>query len=84
MREWNSRFRAGRVSAEVDEHSEGPSTSKTAENVQEILELVHEDRRRTTHGPADTARISYGVCQEMLRENQNMYSPTLGRWSEFY
>jgi hypothetical protein len=31
--EWHSRFKAGRVSVEVDKRSGRPSTSKTTENV---------------------------------------------------
>jgi hypothetical protein len=34
--EWHSCFKAGRVSAEYDECSRRPSTSKTTENVQKI------------------------------------------------
>jgi hypothetical protein len=43
--EWQSRFKAGRVSAENDKHSGRPSTSKTTENVEKIREFIHEDRR---------------------------------------
>jgi hypothetical protein len=31
------------VTAEDDEHSGQPSTSKTTENVEKIRELIHED-----------------------------------------
>jgi hypothetical protein len=48
------------------------STSKTAENVEKIRELIHEDHRRTIHELADTVGISYGVYQEILTENLNM------------
>jgi hypothetical protein len=34
--EWHSRFKAGRVSVEDDEHSGQPSTSKMTENVEKI------------------------------------------------
>jgi hypothetical protein len=54
----NSRFKAGRVSDEEDKCSGRPSTSKTTENVEEIQELIHEDRRRTIHELADTTGIS--------------------------
>jgi hypothetical protein len=59
------------VSAENDERSELPSTSKTTENVEEIRELIHENRRRTIHELADTLGISYGVGQ-FLTENLDM------------
>jgi hypothetical protein len=60
------------VSVEYDERSGRPSTSKTTENFEKFQELTHEDRRRTIHKLADTTGISYGVCQEILRENLNM------------
>jgi hypothetical protein len=60
------------VSAEDDEHSGQPSTSKTTENVEKIWELIHNDHCQTIHELADTTGISYGVCQEILTENLNM------------
>jgi hypothetical protein len=63
---------AGQVSAEDDERSGRPSTSKTIVNVEKITELIHEDRRRTIHELADTAGINYGVCQGILKEHLNM------------
>jgi hypothetical protein len=72
--EWHSRFKAGRVSVEDDEHSGQPSTRKMLENVEKIRKLIHEDRRRTIHELADTTEISYGVCQVILMENLNMHS----------
>jgi hypothetical protein len=60
------------VSVEDDECSGRPSTSKMTENVEKIRELNHEDHHRTIHELTDTAGISYGVCQEILRENLNM------------
>jgi transposase len=47
--QWHSRFKAGRVSAEDDERSGRPNTIKTTENIEKILELIHEDHRRTIH-----------------------------------
>jgi hypothetical protein len=69
--ECHSRFKAGRVSVEVDEHLGRPSTIKTTENVAKIRELLHEDHCRTIHELADTSGISYGVSQ-ILAENLNM------------
>jgi hypothetical protein len=42
------------------------------ENVEKILEFIHEDRCRTIHELADTVGISYRVYQEILTENLNM------------
>jgi hypothetical protein len=61
------------VSVKDDEHSGRPSTSRTTENVENILELIHEDCCRTIRELADTADISYGVFQEILTENFNMH-----------
>jgi hypothetical protein len=44
--EWHSCVKAGRVPVEDDERS---GTSKTTEYVEEIRELIHEDRRGTMH-----------------------------------
>jgi hypothetical protein len=60
------------VSAEYDERSGWPSTNMT-ENVEKILQLIHEDRSWTIHELADTVGINYGVCQEILTENLNMH-----------
>jgi hypothetical protein len=68
---WHSCFKVGRVSAEDDDRSGRPSTSKTTKNVAKIRELIHEYRRQTLHELADTGGISYGVCQ-ILIENLNM------------
>jgi hypothetical protein len=51
------------------------------EDVEMILELIHEERRQTIHEIADTVRISYGVCQEILTENL-VCSPTPDKWSK--
>jgi hypothetical protein len=71
--EWHSCFKACRVSDEDQERSGRPSTSKTTENVEKIQELILQDCSRTIHELADTVGISYGVCQEILTENLNMY-----------
>jgi hypothetical protein len=60
------------VSVEDDKRSGRPSTSKTTKNVENTRELIHEDHRSTIHELADTAGISYGVCQEIITENLNM------------
>jgi hypothetical protein len=61
-------FKAGRVSVEDDECSGRPSNR----NVENIRELICEDRHQTIHALADTVGICYGVCQEILTEHLNM------------
>jgi hypothetical protein len=47
--------------------------AKWQKMVKKIWQLIHEDRRhQTIHELADTGGISYGVCQEILKENLNM------------
>jgi hypothetical protein len=60
------------VSAEYDECSRRPSTSKTTENVQKIWQFIHEGHRQTIHELTNTTGISYRVCQESLTGNLNM------------
>jgi hypothetical protein len=43
--EWHSCFKVGRVSAEDDERSGQPSTSKMTEDVEKIREFIHNDCR---------------------------------------
>jgi hypothetical protein len=78
--EWHSRFKAGWMSVEDDEHSGRPSTNKTREDVEKIWELIHEDRRQTIHELTDTTGISYGVCQEILPENLNIRHIAPSSW----
>jgi hypothetical protein len=68
--EWHSRLKAGRISVE-DERSGRSSTRKTTENVKKSNT---DPRRPSPNNPelADTAGISYGVCQEIVTENLNM------------
>jgi hypothetical protein len=84
--EWNSHFKAGRVSVEENECSGQSSTSKTIENVEKIREFIHEGHRQTIHELADTVGIRYGVFQYILTEILNMRriaakfgSPTLDK-----
>jgi hypothetical protein len=60
------------VSIEADERSGRPSTTRTAENIEKLRELIHEARRRTIHELADAVGISYGVCQVIVAENLNI------------
>ena len=74
------------MSAEDDDHSGQPSTSKMTENVEKIQKLIHEDRRQTIHELVDTVWISYGVYQEILTENFNMHhiAPSSGQCAHPY
>jgi hypothetical protein len=41
--------------------------------LEKTREIIHEDHCRTIHELADTAGISYGVCQEMFTELLTMH-----------
>jgi hypothetical protein len=41
--EWNSRFKASRVSVEDDKRSGRPNTSKMTENVDKFRKLIHKE-----------------------------------------
>jgi hypothetical protein len=65
------------VFVEEDECSGQPSTHRIIENVEKIRELIHNDCHQTIHEFADTAGISYGVCQENLTENTGPCKPKI-------
>jgi hypothetical protein len=49
------------VSAEDDERSGQPSTTKMTANVEKIPELIHEDCYRITHELADTTQMLWNL-----------------------
>jgi hypothetical protein len=61
-------FRGRSVLRQVkdDERSVRQRTDRMTEDIDNIRELIHEDRRRTVHELAVTVGISYGVRPEIL------------------
>jgi len=45
--EWHKKFQERREGVEVDSKNERPSTSRTSENIQLVIEKVRSDRRFT-------------------------------------
>ena len=72
--EWHAPFKRGRTSLEDDERSWRLSTSSIPKNVETILWLVHEDRRRTIKEIAAIVNVSYGTVQIILTCELNMHS----------
>jgi histone-lysine N-methyltransferase SETMAR len=70
--EWHRHFKGGRMSLEDDEQSGRPSTSIILKYVEQIRELVHEDRRRMINDIADIVGVSYGSVQTILTLELNM------------
>jgi transposase len=70
--EWFSRFNRGKTSVEDSERSGRPSTGRTDENVENVREIINEDRRNTIMEIADRLGLSYGTWQRILTEGLNM------------
>jgi hypothetical protein len=72
--EWHSHYEADRVSVENDRCSRRSSTSKMIENVEETenieetVELVYEDHRRTIRELADTKVAAHNCVSFAMRE----------------
>jgi phospholipid N-methyltransferase len=56
-----------------DERSGRPLTGTTTENVAEVREAILEDRRRMIHDVRDIVKLSYGMCQQILLGELNMW-----------
>ncbi|XP_018401191.1 PREDICTED: uncharacterized protein LOC108778481 [Cyphomyrmex costatus] len=67
--QWYERFKSGREAVEDDTRPGRPSTSKTDENVDEIRQLLIENRKLTIREIAETTNISFGSVQSILRED---------------
>ncbi|KAG5324962.1 MOS1T transposase, partial [Acromyrmex heyeri] len=70
--QWYERFKSGREAVEDDARPGRPSTSKTDENVDEIRQLLIENRKLTTREIAETTNISFGSVQSILREDLSL------------
>ncbi|KAG5345301.1 SETMR methyltransferase, partial [Acromyrmex heyeri] len=67
--QWYERFKSGREAVEDDARPGRPSTLKTDENVDEIRQLLIENRKLTIREIAETTNISFGSVQSILRED---------------
>lgn len=67
--QWYERFKSGREAVEDDARPGRPSTSKTDENVDEIRQLLIENRKLTIREIAETTNISFGSVQSILRKD---------------
>uniref|UniRef100_A0A3Q1ERN1 Mos1 transposase HTH domain-containing protein n=1 Tax=Acanthochromis polyacanthus TaxID=80966 RepID=A0A3Q1ERN1_9TELE len=70
---WHSRFKMGRTSLDDDDRPGRPSTSTTPENVQEIEQIVCQDRRLTIKEIAYMVNMSFGTVQAILTSNLNLH-----------
>lgn len=70
--EWFRRFEEGRTTVESDERSGRPTSSRNAENIEAVRQLVKEDRRLTVRELSDDLGISIGSCHMILTEDLGM------------
>src|SRR5258705_9697331 len=66
VRKWHRRYREGRQTATADPRSGRPSTSRTADHVEEVGRIIREDRRQSVQDVAVKVAISYGSCYAIL------------------
>lgn len=71
--EWHRRFREGRESAEDDERSGRPVTSRTDENIKKVSAAVRANRQQTICQIAESVGISEATCQRILTKDLNMH-----------
>ena len=57
--EWHKRFKEGREDVEDDSRSGRPSTSRTADNVERVKQMVRGDYRLTVRMIADELEINH-------------------------
>jgi len=70
--QWHARFKAGRTSVDVDEHTGRPTSCTTPETVAQIQEIIRQDRHRTIRDIAEEVDVGYGTCQRVLMEELGM------------
>uniref|UniRef100_A0A3Q3W567 Uncharacterized protein n=1 Tax=Mola mola TaxID=94237 RepID=A0A3Q3W567_MOLML len=62
----------GREDVQDDEHSGNPCTSKHSENIQQIEQIVRNDRQLNVRMIAEMVSIDKETVQQILHENLNM------------
>ena len=70
--EWHKRFTSGREEVEDDPKSGWPSTTKTADNIGKVNELVRSDRRLTVRMMAEELNINRESVRIILSEELGM------------
>ncbi|GFT97287.1 HTH_48 domain-containing protein [Nephila pilipes] len=69
IKEWFSRFKDGRTSAESEQRCGRPQTARNAANVERVRNLVMADLRLTVREIAEEAGVSKDSAHAILREN---------------
>ena len=70
--EWHKRFKEGREEVEDDPWSGSPSTSRTADNIERVKQMVRADRRLMVQMIAEELSINKGTVWSIITENVEM------------
>jgi AraC-like DNA-binding protein len=72
VKEWFRHFKEGWTSAESDEHSGRPSTSRNQVMIDKVLSAMLDNRRITIRELSDEMGLSFGLIQSILTEDLGM------------
>jgi AraC-like DNA-binding protein len=72
IKEWFNRFKDGRTLVDSDQCSGRPSTSRNANDIENVCSLILEDRHMTVREIADEVGISTGSAHFILTEDLHM------------
>ena len=72
--DWFKRFKAGRMSVDVDPRPGRPSTSTDDDHVERVRAAIRGNRLSTVREVADEVGISIGPCHQILTEKIQMRS----------
>ena len=67
--EWRKRFKEGREEVEEDPRSGRPSTSRTADNIEHVKQMVHADHRLMVWMIAEELSINKDTVWSIIIEN---------------
>ena len=70
--EWHKRFKEGREEVEDDPRSGRPSTSRTADNIERVKQMVRADRRLVVRMIAEELSINKDTVWSIITENLEM------------
>ena len=79
--EWHKRFKEGREEVEDDHRSGRPSTSRTADNTEQVKQLVRDDLRLTVRMITSDLSISKETVWRIITEDLGVRKICEKRWS---
>jgi len=79
IKKWAAEFQRGRTSLEVDPREGRPKNSTTPENIEQVHDMILDDRRMKAREIAETIRISKERVEYILHEEVDM-KKLCARW----